>query len=163
MIVFSSNGNTKGSRCHCLLGRVWALWTNWDHLYICCQSMVSPPQLGIPGPMSWVQVGIPNPLAQAVTSLSNHPMPSCLPRTVGESYQPQCSGCPQMLPITLSMMGLGTVLSCWHVPHGMMLLGISAMLIHSPGSSLSMVVWLPSAPQLPTALQLLMTMVDWTT
>ena len=109
-MVFPHSKHAKGSSCYCLLGRVQALWTDQNHLHICCQPKASP-WLGIPGSMGQVWVGIPNPLAQAVTSLSDHPMPPCLPRRTGKSHWPQCSGCPQMLPAALSMMGLGTGVS----------------------------------------------------
>ena len=88
MTVFSPGRHAKGSSFYCLLGRVPALWVDWDHLCIHHWPKVSPPWLGIPGPIGWVWVGILNPLAWAVTSLSDHPMPSCLPKTVDESHQP---------------------------------------------------------------------------
>ena len=78
----------------------------------------------IPEPSGQVQVGAPNPLAWVVTSLSNCPVPSNLPRTVGESHWPQCSGCPWTLPATLNVMGLGTGLSSWYVPHDMKTPGV---------------------------------------
>ena len=88
MMVFPPSGHAKGSSCHYLLGMVWVLQADKDHFHIHHQPKASPPQLGIPGPRGRVWVGISNILAQAVTSLSDCPMPSCLTRTVGESHWP---------------------------------------------------------------------------
>ena len=118
-MVSQPSGHAKGSNCCFLPEGVWVFWTDWNPLCIHCQPKASPSQLGIPEPSGQVWAGVPNPLTWAVTSLSDCPMPSHLSRTAGESHQPQHLGCPQMLPAALSMMGLGTGLSCWYVPNGM--------------------------------------------
>ena len=74
---------------------------------------------------SWLGVGgHPKSSALGCDQSVWPPCTICLPRTVARSHQPQWLGCPQMLPIALSVMGLETVLSYWYVPHGMMSQGI---------------------------------------
>ena len=118
-MVFPPGGHAKGSICCCLPERVWAFLD---------QSETSLCLLLAKGISSLVRNswtlrssvgGVPNPLAWAAISLSNCPMPSHLPRTVVESHLPQCLGCPQLLPVTLSITGLGIGVSAWYVPHGM--------------------------------------------
>ena len=158
--VFPPNGCTKGSTCCCLPERVWAFWTDWNPLCVQHQPKASPPQFGIPEPLGQVQVGAPNPLAWAVTSLSDCPVPSHLPRIVGKSHWPQCLGCPQILPATLSTAGLGTGLSSSYFPHSMKMPGV---LLYTDLQS-----WIffisgcltVYGPQLPMAPWLLMTMAD---
>ena len=72
------------------------LWADQDHLQIHCHCKASPPWHKNSWTMGQVWMGMPNPPAWAVTSQSDHPMPSHLPRTVARNHQPQHSDCHQM-------------------------------------------------------------------